>query len=402
MTIMCNKILSVSLVLLFIVMRSESQISKNEMFMSTPKLIASNDYPVERHQVTTRDDYILQMHRIPAGRRSPRKTADQQSKGKNALLLIHGLFGSSGDFITMGRKKSLGYMLADAGFDVWLGNLRGNYYTGHRTLNRSDPRFWEFSFEEHGKYDAPAMIDKVLNVTGHQKIIYIGYSMGTTTFFTFMSSHPEYKSKIVSFIALAPAVYLDNVKPLATMFLKNMNIPDIMRSRGFISATFEPEFKKFLGTLCNFRNPKTDVCSSLINLVVGEDNEQTDPDVRYMLVARMEPASWRQIEHYGKIALTGEFTSWEDGLWGAVKPYNLSNVQVPVTLILGENDQLTERAQIMRLAEKLNRTTSVHLKSCIWPKFNHLDFNFAIDVDKLVNKPLIKHINVLFNKYAYN
>lgn len=73
-----------------------------------PKLIASNDYPVERHQVTTRDDYILQMHRIPAGRRSPRKTAEQQSKGKNALLLIHGLFGSSGDFITMGRKKSLG------------------------------------------------------------------------------------------------------------------------------------------------------------------------------------------------------------------------------------------------------------------------------------------------------
>lgn len=38
MTIMCNKILSVSLVLLFIVMRSESQISKNEMFMSTVSL----------------------------------------------------------------------------------------------------------------------------------------------------------------------------------------------------------------------------------------------------------------------------------------------------------------------------------------------------------------------------
>ena len=31
-----------------------------------------------------------------------------------------------------------------------------------------------------GKFDIPAMIDKVLEVSGEEKIFYIGHSMGTT------------------------------------------------------------------------------------------------------------------------------------------------------------------------------------------------------------------------------
>lgn len=79
------------------------------------------------------------------------------------------------------------------------------------------------------------MIDKVLNVTGLDKLLYIGYSMGTTSFFTMMSQKPEYNSKIVAFLALAPAVYLDNVKPLATLLLKTVNVP--------VSIYFDRSFK---------------------------------------------------------------------------------------------------------------------------------------------------------------
>ena len=35
---------------------------------------------------------------------------------------------------------------------------------------------WDFSFAEMGALDQPAFFDKVLEVTGHKKLTYMGYS----------------------------------------------------------------------------------------------------------------------------------------------------------------------------------------------------------------------------------
>jgi len=39
----------------------------------------------------------------------------------------------------------VGFVLADAGFDVWLGNVRGNTYSrAHVKYSPSDAKFWEW------------------------------------------------------------------------------------------------------------------------------------------------------------------------------------------------------------------------------------------------------------------
>ncbi|CAH2055599.1 unnamed protein product, partial [Iphiclides podalirius] len=380
----------------------DAQLLRKEAYESVPQLITGAGYPTERHRATTPDGYVLQMHRIPAGRRTARRTGPR-AKGKKAVLLVHGLLGSSGDFVIMGPERSLGYILADAGYDVWLGNLRGNDYSTHLNLTRDDSRFWQFSFHEHGRYDIPAQIDKVLSVTGQPKLLYVGYSMGTTSFFTMMSQRPEYNDKVFAFVALAPAVFLDNVRPLAELTLKTWNLPKTMRAQGMLSVTFRPELLELVvSSLCQVKQPEQDMCMRLIYGIVGEDYEQNDWDMMSVILRRFQPASWRQLEHFGKIAMTGVFTSWEDGLWGDVKAYNLSNVKVPVTLLYGENDQLTEKTQIMRLAEELKSSGMLEevRPACNWPRFNHLDFVFAKDVGALLNRPLIKHIDNMFNKYG--
>lgn len=53
-----------------------------------------------------------------------------------------------------------------------------------------------FSVDEMSKYDLPAAIDKVLEITGQKQIYQIGNSQGTLVGFMTMSDHPEYNSKV--------------------------------------------------------------------------------------------------------------------------------------------------------------------------------------------------------------
>jgi hypothetical protein len=44
---------------------------------------------------------------------------------------------------------SLGFVLADAGYDVWLPNSRGNLYSmAHKKYNPSEKEFWDWRFKK--------------------------------------------------------------------------------------------------------------------------------------------------------------------------------------------------------------------------------------------------------------
>ena len=52
-----------------------------------------------------------------------------------------------------GRDGSLGFLLAAEGFDVWLGNTRGNRYSSsHETISPTSPEFWDWSWDAMARY----------------------------------------------------------------------------------------------------------------------------------------------------------------------------------------------------------------------------------------------------------
>ena len=70
-----------------------------------------------------------------------------------------------------------------SGYDVWMGNTRGNTYSrNHTTLDTcsSCHEFWSFGFDDSGNKDYPAEINYILDKTGEEKVHFIGHSMGTT------------------------------------------------------------------------------------------------------------------------------------------------------------------------------------------------------------------------------
>ncbi|KAG6519300.1 hypothetical protein ZIOFF_022793 [Zingiber officinale] len=73
-------------------------------------------------------------------------------------------------------EQSLGFILADNGFDVWVGNVRGTRWShGHTRLSVHEKAFWDWSWQELAQYDLQAMISYVYSVT-NSKIFYVGHS----------------------------------------------------------------------------------------------------------------------------------------------------------------------------------------------------------------------------------
>ena len=103
------------------------------------------------------------------------------------------------------------YILADAGYDVFLMNSRGTTYSrNHISKNpdNSSSGFWQFTWFEIGVYDNAAVIDYVLEKTNTAKVYFIGLSQGTTTLMVLLSERPEYNEKIAAASLIAPVGYM--------------------------------------------------------------------------------------------------------------------------------------------------------------------------------------------------
>lgn len=90
------------------------------------------------------------------------------------------------------------------------------------------------SWHEIGYYDLPAMIDYILEKTGHSELYFIGHSQGTTTFYVMLSERPEYNSKIKGMISLAPIAFLSNQRSPLFKYLVHFN--DILEVMQFYNS----------------------------------------------------------------------------------------------------------------------------------------------------------------------
>lgn len=237
----------------------------------TPVMIQNMGYPVEVHSVTTLDGYILEMHRIPSTDTQPAYS------GKPVVYLQHGLLCSSADWV-MGdvADKFLGYILADAGYDVWMGNYRGNTYSrNHVILNPDTEDFWKFSWDQVGKLDIPAQIDKITSVTGENRMHYVGHSMGTTGMMVMLNELPEYESRIIMANFLAPVAYVDHMKsPIRYLAPFTENVEWIVDHLG--DGEFLPSSELMDWLAANFCDSGwTQVaCESVMFLLMGFDKQQ--------------------------------------------------------------------------------------------------------------------------------
>lgn len=94
----------------------------------------------------------------------------------------HGLMDAATAWVMNWADVAPAFVASRAGYDVWLGNTRGNTFSrAHVSLNPDAiypyHKFWDYDFTEMGQYDIPGQLDYITKHTGiTSKISYIGHS----------------------------------------------------------------------------------------------------------------------------------------------------------------------------------------------------------------------------------
>ena len=108
---------------------------------------------------------------------------------------MHGVLDSSDNFAAM--ENSVVHHLSSQGFDIWLGNNRGNKYSCTNNKFLSDSKeFWDHSFQEMAEIDFPLFLKTVKEKTGRDKIDVIAHSQGGTQVLAALAEFPELQDSI--------------------------------------------------------------------------------------------------------------------------------------------------------------------------------------------------------------
>jgi len=376
-------------------------------FLLVPDLIRYWGYSVEEYWVTTEDGYIEGIHRIPYGVSGP------GDNPRPAVLLMHGLMSSSSQWVFGPPEKSLGFILADAGYDVWMGNTRGNTYSRNHTYLDPDkdsdkPEFWDFDWHEGGMYDVPAAIDHVISITGQKKIFYVGHSMGCTEYLVTLTLRPEYNEKIISSFLLAPAAYMDNAyDPILAISAWADDIEIIYNLFGFYEFLPHMEILTWLGHhFCSDAHPiYQELCTNAAFLFFGFNPDLLNSTMIPVYLDHIpEGTSTRSHVHYAQEYLSGKFEAYDFGPEGneahygssTAPDYDLTKVTVPTALMKADLDDLADIVDVDRLCQELPNCILNHLVE--FEGFGHLDFAIGMNADALV----YSYILDLFAQYNNN
>ncbi|XP_015280098.1 PREDICTED: lipase member M-like isoform X2 [Gekko japonicus] len=329
-----------------------------EQFMNISERIQYWRYPSEEYEVLTHDGYLLSLNRIPGG-------------SKSAVLLAHCLDMEGSVWVANLPHNSLGFILADAGYDVWIGNNRGNSWSRrHKFLTIDQDEFWNFSFHEMGIFDLSAIVNFILQKTGQQQIYYIGHSQGSSIGFVAFSELPQLAEKINIFFALAPSYnLLGNISPPMQL----LHLPDILIKLMFGRKEFcimNKSLRAFVARLCG-HHPIDYLCKQALLLFSGFNEKNLNQSRADLYVSRFP-----------------DFTSVKNILhWGQTSPplYRIEEITVPIAIWHGGRDWVCQPAEIEALLPRV--TNLIHQQ--YFPDWDHFDFLWGFDAPQRLYREIL-------------
>lgn len=316
-----------------------------------------------------------------------RINAGPDSVHKKVVYLHHGLLMNSEVWACITEKeRNLPFQLVERGYDVWLGNNRGNKYSKKSTRHSPNSNaFWDFSMDDFAFHDIPDSIAYILETTYQPSLSYIGFSQGTAQAFATLSIHPTLNDKVDVFIALAPAMspaglYSSIVDALVkaspqVLFLFFGRRSILSSATMWQQILYRPIFTRLIDMSLSF--------------LFNWSNKNMSTHQKLAAYPHLYSfTSVKSVVHWFQIMRTKSFQMYDDEVQGPLglgsvdryyKPakFPTKNIKTPIVLVYGGSDSLVDIKFMLR--ELPRHTRAIEIKH-----FEHLDFLWADQVDKLV------------------
>ena len=379
--------------------KKEENILAQDEKRTIEEIITSKGFKCETHFVTTEDGYKLKIFRIPGDKNE--NIPDEKRNTFPPVLLQHGIFDSSDGWVCNGEEHSIAFVLAKNNFDVWLSNSRGNKYCkSHEKYNSQNYEFWQFSFNEMGLYDIPAVIKYIKEKNkSNEKIIYFGHSQGTTSMFSgLIQKYDFYKENIKLFVALAPIARLNHLDSTLLSILSKISMHKLLNQIELLEICPNSEgTQKVLNFMDKYANGLTNF---VLGLISDEDSKQCNDKNAISVYLNHFPCgcSLKCLIHFIQIIDNKKFVFFDYQkeanfhIYYQITPpeYDFSKIKdLSIILIGGENDKLSTREDIKWLVNELNENV-IYAK--IVENMGHLsfligkDFTWFNDVLKIIIK----------------
>ncbi|KAK4986080.1 cholesterol esterase [Elasticomyces elasticus] len=376
----------------------QGRISRNKKRAIVSSIAQANDfvelcelfgYYAEEHIVQTGDGYLLGLHRLGwrKGEEDKRVNSGEDSIKKKVVYLHHGLMMNSEVWVCLTEKeRCLPFVLVDKGYDVWLGNNRGNKYSKKSVYHSpTEIPFWNFSMDQFAFHDIPDSIDYILSTTSQPSLSYIGFSQGTAQAFATLSIHPNLNDRVDVFIALAPAMAPPGLASgIVASFVKSS--PEVLflafGRRAIFGAAAMWQALLYPAIFTSF-------IDFALKFLFGWHCRNMSPHQKLAAYPHLYSfTSTKSVVHWFQIIRNSTFQMYDDevqapfSLTDGSKYYKVAkfptrNIKTPIVLMYGGSDSLVDIKLMLRELPK-------HTVAKEIAHYEHLDFLWASDVDALV------------------
>ncbi|KAI0188486.1 Alpha/Beta hydrolase protein [Xylaria flabelliformis] len=352
-------------------------------------ICATYGYTAEEHVVQTKDGYLLGVHRLAwrKGEEDTKVNDGPASVKKRVVYLHHGLLMNSEVWVCMtDEQRCLPFVLVEHGFDVWLGNNRGNKYSKKSIkCSPNSTKFWNFSLDEFAFYDIPDSIQYILDATKQPSLSYVGFSQGTTQAFASLSVNPKLNDQVNVFIALAPAMRVPGLKngivdalikaSPQVLFLLFGRRSILSSATTWQSILYPPIFIKLIDMGNNFlfgwKSKNMSVSQKLAAYPHLYSYTSTKSVVHWFQIIRNKSFQMfdDDVQTYMGMNTTNKYTK--------VAKYPTRNIRTPIVMVYGGSDSLIDIKAMLKELPKRTVATEI-------PHYEHLDFLWARDADTQV------------------
>jgi len=320
---------------------------ESDHFSSFAAICRNKGYPFEQHKIITYDGYFLTTFRIPGkkGEKLENAIADKRP----VVLLWHGLLDSADSWIINDEENAPAFILANQGYDVWVGNSRGNKHSReHRFLDpdREEDKesFFGFNIEDMSTHDTNATVDYIRQETGKRTIGVIGHGAGATQFLL----SPQTGIEVL--VTLGAMTLLDHTEErlITTLAQNDQIIKDFKDNKIYEVFAENYEEEELLSSIC--QNSPT-ICKFIIENIMLVESDYINMDrVDEMLAHFPSGTGLENVEHFVQIFKENKFQKFDYGLELNRKIYNrdtppefdLSKVSnFNIIQIVGEEDHIS-------------------------------------------------------------